>query len=89
MKRYLFPLGMWLLFEIIAVILWQLKGSIFYLFNFTYIGSCLALGLVFYIKKIKYARNIVQFAVGLYMLVYLGIFAMKICKSKVFGIICF
>ena len=74
MKRYLFPLGMWLLFEIIAVILWQLKGSIFYLFNFTYIGSCLALGLVFYIKKIKYARNIVQFAVGLYMLVYLGIF---------------
>jgi ferredoxin len=45
----------------------------FYFFNFSYIGTCLALGIVFYQKKMKYARNIVQFAVGLYMLVYLGI----------------
>lgn len=73
MKRYLFPLGMWLLFEIIAVTLWLTMDNVFYLVNFTYIGSCLALGILFYNKKHKNARNIVQFAVGFYMLVYLGI----------------
>lgn len=45
----------------------------FYLFNFAYIGTCLALGIFLYLKKVKYARNVVQAAVGLYMLVYLGI----------------
>lgn len=73
MKRYLFPLSMWLLFEAIAITLWLAFDNVFYLFNFTYIGSCLALGIFLYMKKLKYARNIVQFAVGLYMLVYLGI----------------
>lgn len=73
MKRYLFPLGMWLLFETIAVTLWLTMDNLFYLFNFTYIGSCLALGIFFYIKEYKYARNIIQFSVGFYMLVYLGI----------------
>ncbi len=73
MNRYLFPLVMWLLFETIAVTLWLTLGNVFYLLNFTYIGTCLALGLFLYMKKLKYARNIVQFAVGLYMLVYLGI----------------
>lgn len=73
MKRYLFPLGMWLLFETIAVTLWLTMDNLFYLFNFTYIGSCLALGIFFYIKEYKYARSIIQFSVGLYMLVYLGI----------------
>lgn len=64
---------MWLLFETIAIILWLILDQVFYLFNFSYIGTCLALGITFYLKKIKYARNIVQFAVGLYMLIYLGI----------------
>ena len=73
MKKYLFPLGMWLVFETIAVTLWLATGTIFYLLNFSYIGSCIALGLVLYTKKFPYARQIVQFAVGLYMLVYLGI----------------
>jgi ferredoxin-type protein NapH len=73
MKRYLFPLGMWILFETIAVTLWLVLDNIFYLFNFSYIGTCIALGIYFYIKKLKYARNIVQLAVGFYMLVYLGV----------------
>lgn len=72
MKRYL-PLWMWLLFETVAVALWLALGNVFYLYNFTYIGSCLALGIFLFMKKVKYARNVVQFAVGLYMLVYLGI----------------
>lgn len=77
MKRYLFPLFMWLLFEAIAVTLWLKLDNSFYLFNFTYIGSSLALGILLYIKKFKYARNIVQFSVGLYMLVYLGIISQE------------
>lgn len=73
MKKYLYPLGLWLLFEAIAVALWVATGKIFYFFNFTYIGSCIAIGLFLYTKKFRYARQVVQFAVGLYMLVYLGI----------------
>lgn len=34
---------------------------------------CIAIGLFLYVKKHKYARNLVQLAVGLYMLVYLGL----------------
>lgn len=66
-------LGIWLLFEAVAVTLWLVLDNIFYLFNFSYIGTCLALGVFFYGKKLKYARNLVQFAVGSYMLIYLGI----------------
>lgn len=53
MKQYLFPVSIWGLFEVIAVTLWLAMDNLFYLLNFTYIGSCLA--------------------IGLYMLVYLGI----------------
>ena len=66
-------LGLWLLFEMIAVGLWLTQDNLFYLFNFSYIGTCLAMGLFLYQHHVKYARHTVQFAVGLYMLVYLGI----------------
>ena len=71
-KRYLPPFVMWLVFEAIAISLWLVLDNIFYLFNFSYIGTAIAIGLILYIQKKKYARNVVQFAVGLYMLVYLG-----------------
>ncbi len=72
-RPYLFPLALWVLFEAIAVALGLARGSLFYLLNFSYIGTCVSLGIVFYIKKVKYARNLVQLSVGLYMLVYLGV----------------
>lgn len=78
MKRYLPSITMWLIFESIAVTLWLALKNIFYLFNFSYIGTALAIGLALYAKKYKYARNVVQFAVGLYMLVYLGF----LCKEN-------
>ena len=62
---------LWLIFETVAVTLTCTTKNKFYLFNFSYIGTCLATGIYLYSHKIKYARNIVQFAVGLYMLVYL------------------
>lgn len=73
LKRYLPPLIMWIIFETIAVTLWLALDNLFYLFNFSYIGTAIAVGLVLYQQKKKYARNVVQFAVGMYMLVYLGI----------------
>lgn len=78
MKKYL-PAGlMWLLFELIAVALWLALDNVFYLLNFSYIGLALGLGLAMYAAKLRYARNFVQFAVGLYMLIYLGI----ICREN-------
>lgn len=73
MRKYVIPLFIWLLFEIVAITLWLTMDNIFYLFNFSYIGSCLAIGLLLYSKKVKYARNVLQFAIGSYMFIYLGI----------------
>lgn len=72
LKKYSIPIIMWLVFESIAVILWQALDNIFYLFNFSYIGTSIAIGLFLFARKQKYARHVIQFAVGLYMLGYLG-----------------
>lgn len=61
------------IFETIAISLWLTKDNIFYLFNFSYIGASIALGLALIAGKKTYARHVVQFLVGSYMLVYLGI----------------
>ena len=72
LKKYSIPIIMWLVFKSIAVILWQTLDNIFYLFNFSYIGTSIAIGLFLFARKQKYARHVIQFAVGLYMLGYLG-----------------
>lgn len=77
-KEYIIPIVMWLIFELVAVILFVSTNKLFYLLNFTYIGTCVTLGILLMSKKKKYARNFVQFGVGLYMLVYLGI----ICREN-------
>jgi polyferredoxin len=72
-KQYKTPILLFILFAGIALTLWITTGKIFYLFNFLYIGFFIALGLFLYIRDYAYARMVVQFAVGTYMLVYLGI----------------
>lgn len=72
-KKYTGPLLMFAVFECIAISLWLSKDNVFYLFNFSYIGCSISLGLLLYTKKVRYARRIVQFLVGSYMLVYLGL----------------
>ena len=71
-KKYLMPVIMFIIFESIAITLWLSKQNIFYLFNFSYIGISVSLGVFLFIKEYKYARRIVQLLVGIYMLVYLG-----------------
>lgn len=74
MKRYdLSPLFLLAGFEALAVILWLTRDNIFYLFNFSYIGGSVALGLFLLRKKYPHARRVVQLLVGLYMLVGLGL----------------
>ena len=73
MKRYAMPVLMLAVFDTVAVTLWLTKDTIFYLFNFSYIGCSIALGMFLYIRKYKHARRIVQLLVGLYMLIYLGL----------------
>lgn len=71
-QTYRAPVLMLLLFVAIAIVLWRALDNIFYLFNFLYIGGCIALGLFLYAKRYRHARLFVQLSVGLYMLVYLG-----------------
>ena len=72
-KKPGFPWALWLLFEAVAVTLWLTLKNSFYFFNFTYIGTSVAVGVWLYARKVKYARRAVQLAVGLYMLVGLGL----------------
>ena len=73
LKKYLVPVIFLVIFETVAVTLWLANDNLFYLFNFTYIGVSIALGVFLYIRKYKYARRVVQLLVGLYILVYLGL----------------
>lgn len=60
------------IFETVAITLWLTQNNIFYLFNFSYIGISISLGVFLFIKKYKYARRVAQLLAELYMLVYLG-----------------
>jgi polyferredoxin len=77
-KKILPPCIMFLIFETIAVVLWLSLDNIFYFFNFTYIGFFVSLGIGFMLAKKKNARIFIQFFIGLYMLVYLGL----ICREN-------
>ena len=78
MKKYVPSLIMLLIFETVAIILWLAKDNLFYLLNFSYIGGCIAIGLALFVSGKRFARRFVQFAVGSYMLVYLGL----ICQEN-------
>lgn len=73
MGKYKLSLIMLIIFEVIAIVLWQTHDNLFYLFNFSYIGIAISLGLFLFAAQYKYARRIVQLLVGLYMLIYLGL----------------
>lgn len=73
MKKYLLPITMLAVFETVAITLWLTMDNLFYLFNFSYIGISIALGIFLFIKKYKNARRVTQLLVGIYMLVYLGL----------------
>lgn len=73
MKLKALPLLALLFFISVGFTLWQTTGRIFYLFNFGYIGAFISLGIFLFTRKYKYARLVVQFGVGMYMLIGLGL----------------
>ena len=58
LKRYILPAFVLVVFEIVAITLWLTKNNIFYLFNFSYIGISITLGLVLFAQNYKHARGI-------------------------------
>jgi polyferredoxin len=67
------PAFIWLIFETIAITLWLIKQNIFFLFNFSYIGTSIAIGFILFQLQYQYARRVTQFLVGSYMFIYLGL----------------
>ncbi len=57
LKEYAAPLAILAIFEAIAATLWLTKDNIFYLFNFSYIGCSIALGLFLMVRRHRYARR--------------------------------
>jgi len=78
MKKYKSAIILFAVFEAIAVLLWLTTGNLFFLLNFSYIGCTLGIGLALMAAGWKYAREFVQFCVGSYMLVFLGL----VCKEN-------
>lgn len=52
LKRYILPAFVLVVFEIVAITLWLTKNNIFYLFNFSYIGISITLGLVLFAAEL-------------------------------------
>jgi polyferredoxin len=87
-KQYIIPLVLWLFFMTIALSL-GLTIDMFYFYNFSYIGTCVAGGLLLHIRKFKYARLMVLFAVGSYMFIYLGIISKENMQIEGFWVLLF
>ncbi len=64
-KKYFLPLSMLVIFETVAVTLWLTLDNTFYLFNFSYIGISISLGMFLYVKK--YKQNCTAFSRALYV----------------------
>ena len=64
-------------FWIVAVVLWQMTGTLFLLFNFLYLGTAIGVGIGLYLalprRKKHWGRRVSQFFMGGYLLVYLGL----------------
>ncbi|PWH15138.1 MAG: 4Fe-4S ferredoxin [Anaerolineae bacterium] len=79
LKSYFLPAFLFCLFWAIALGLWWATDNLFYLANFGYIGTAIAVGIVIYLslpaKKKPVGRRVAQFLVGTYMLFFLGLVA--------------
>lgn len=76
LKNVIIPVLLASVFYGIAIWRFSATGKEFYLYNFGYIGTTLALGIFFFSvlpkKHVLWGRRISQLLIGLYMLVYLG-----------------
>jgi ferredoxin-type protein NapH len=77
-RKLVAPIIILVTFWIVAALLWQTSGNLFFLFNFGYIGTAVGVGIGLYIilprKKKPSARKFTQLLVGIYLLCFLGLF---------------
>ena len=77
LKRLKMSILLFAVFWTIAIVFWLLKGNLFFLFNFGYIGTAIAVGMGAYEllprKKKPGGRRFAQLLVGIYMLGFLGL----------------
>lgn len=57
-KKYRTSIILFLVFETIAVWLWQATGKLFFLLNFSYIGIWVALGLLLFHRRLEVCQRI-------------------------------
>ena len=67
------PIIMELIFIVISILVYITTSNTFFIFNFLYIGTAIAVGLFMMGKNNRYARNLIMLAVGCYLFVYVGI----------------
>ena len=67
------PIMMELIFIVISVLVYITTSNTFFIFNFLYIGTAIAVGLFMMSKNNIYARNLIMLAVGGYLFFYVGI----------------
>ena len=64
LKRLTIPIILFIIFWTLALVLWQLLDNIFFIFNFGYIGTAVALGIGAYdllpLNKKPTARRLAQ-----------------------------
>ena len=77
LRRLRIVIILFMVFWMIAILFWQIKGNIFFLFNFGYIGTAIAVGGGAYEllprKRKPAGRRLAQLLVGIYLLGFLGI----------------
>ncbi len=78
MKKYRTAILLLVIFATIAIGLYLSTGNLFFLINFGYIGLCLGIGVALTASGWRHARLFVQFTVGLYIFVFLGL----ICREN-------
>ena len=78
------PIIMELIFIVISVLVYITTSNTFFIFNFLYIGTAIAVGLFMMSKNNRYARNMIMLAVGCYLFVYVGILGHEFLFSILF-----
>lgn len=73
MSKYRTPLILFVLFEALALCLFLWTGNLFYLLNFSYIGTSIGVGGALLAGGWRYGRELTELLVGTYMLVFVGI----------------
>lgn len=85
MIKYRLPLILLVIFETVAVTLWLSKNNLFYLFNFSYIGISISLGVFLFIKEILlFQAHSTAACRGVYAGLSGTHLSGNICRSKAF-----